>query len=224
MHRMVGQQADILQAIRTKICLADPREPIWLKETALADEFGVSRTPIRHILQLLANAQLVETQTGLGTQTTVLTLTDLPKHFETYGSICNVAISVAKDAPVPRKTTLGLMSVHNSLMIDDDRSPEAFVDLYGHIIDAMAHLISDPIIRFAHQAAFWRLIRWRTQEVSAGVEGSWGLAATNLETAIDAATNGTERDLLGISAKMGRSHIDRMVAYYNLGSNDGADA
>lgn len=216
MHRSVGHQAEILQSIRTKICLANPRESLWLKETALAEEFGVSRTPIRHILQLLANAQLLETQTGLGTQTTILELEDLPKHFEIYASICDVAISVAKEERVPRDTILALMSVHNTLLIDEDRSPEAFIDIYGRIIDAMGLMITDPILCFAHQAAFWRLIRWRVQEVAAGVEGSWGLAASNLQSAIDAATKGTERDLLGISARMGRSHIDRLIGYYQL--------
>mgnify|MGYP005991972555 CR=1 FL=1 len=217
MHRTVGHQADVLKAIRTKICLADPRETLSLKETALAQEFGISRTPIRHILQLLGNTQLLETQSGHGTQTTVLKVEDLSKHFETYGSICDIAISVAKEERVPRTTTLELMSVHNTLLIDDDRSPTAFIDIYGRIIDAMAHMISDPIICFAHQAAFWRLIRWRVQEVAAGVEGSWGLAASNLQTAIDAATKGTERDLLEISGRMGRSHIERMIAYYDVG-------
>lgn len=216
MHRMAGHQAEVLKAIRTKICLSDPREALWLKETALADEFGVSRTPIRHILQVLTNAQLLETQSG-HTQTTVLKVEDLPKHFETYGSICDVAISVAKEERVPRKTILALMSVHNSLLIDDDRSPEAFIDIYDRIIDALAYMITDPIVCFAHQAAFWRLIRWRVQEVAAGIEGSWDLAASNIQTAIDAATKGTERDLLEISGRMGRSHIERMIAYYEIG-------
>ena len=121
MYRAVGHQAEILKAIRTKICLANPREALWLKETALAEEYGVSRTPIRHILQLLANAQLLHTQTGLGTQTTVLELNELPNHFEIYGAICDIAIGVANEERAPRETILALMSVHNTLLIDEDR-------------------------------------------------------------------------------------------------------
>jgi len=216
MYRAVGHQAEILKAIRTKICLANPREALWLKETALAEEYGVSRTPIRHILQLLANAQLLHTQTGLGTQTTVLELNELPKHFEIYGAICDIAIGVANEERAPRETILALMSVHNTLLIDEDRSPEAFIDVYGRIIDAMSQMITDPILCYAHQAAFWRLIRWRVQEVTAEVEGSWGLAASNIQSAIDAATQGTERDLLEISGRMGRSNIDRLINYYKV--------
>ena len=216
MYRAVGHKAEILKAIRSKICLANPRQSLWLKETALAEKYGVSRTPIRHILQLLANAQLLETQTGIGTQTTVLLLDELPKHFEIYGAICDVAISVAKEERPPRETILGLMSVHNTLLIDEDRSPEAFIDVYGRIIDAMSQMITDPILCFAHQSAFWRLLRWRVQEVAAGVEGSWGLAASNLVSAIEVATKGTERDLLEISGRMGRSHIDRLINYYKV--------
>ena len=216
MYRAVGHQAEILKAIRTKICLANPREALWLKETALAEEYGVSRTPIRHILQLLANAQLLHTQTGLGTQTTVLELNELPKHFEIYGAICDIAICVANEERAPRETILALMSVHNTLLIDEDRSPEAFIDVYGRIIDAMSQMITDPILCYAHQASFWRLIRWRVQEVTADVEGSWWLAASNIQSAIYAATQGTERDLLEISGRMGRSHIDRLINYYKV--------
>ena len=216
MYRATGHQAQILKAIRSKICLANPRQALWLKETALAEKYGVSRTPIRHILQLLANAQLLETQTGIGTQTTVLLLDELPKHFEIYGAIGDVAISVAKEERPPRETILGLMSVHNTLLIDEDRSPEAFIDVYGRIIDAMSQMITDPILCFAYQAAFWRTLRWRVQEVATGVEGSWGLAASNLVSAIEVATKGTERDLLEISGRMGRSHIDRLINYYKV--------
>ncbi len=41
-----------------------------LSETALAEEFGVSRTPIRQVLQQLALFGLVETRNGIGTVVT----------------------------------------------------------------------------------------------------------------------------------------------------------
>lgn len=58
---------DIAQKLRLRICLMDPAQPHILYENRLAEEFGVSRTPVRQVLQRLAYERQVETRTGVGT-------------------------------------------------------------------------------------------------------------------------------------------------------------
>ncbi|MFI4986359.1 MAG: GntR family transcriptional regulator [Alphaproteobacteria bacterium] len=53
--------------IRDRICTNRYRPGTVLNETELAGEFGVSRTPIRRVLQKLNHDGLVETRNGVGT-------------------------------------------------------------------------------------------------------------------------------------------------------------
>ena len=58
---------EIHATIRNRICLLEYAPGSLLREAALAVEFGVSRTPIREILQRLAQEGLVKSRNGVGT-------------------------------------------------------------------------------------------------------------------------------------------------------------
>ncbi len=58
---------EIHETIRDRICLLEYAPGSLLREAALAAEFGVSRTPIREIMQRLAQEGLVESRNGVGT-------------------------------------------------------------------------------------------------------------------------------------------------------------
>jgi DNA-binding GntR family transcriptional regulator len=65
-----GQAPDIYGVIRDRICLLKYPPGTVLAETVLAEEFGVSRTPVRQALQRLDYEGLVETRNGVGTSVT----------------------------------------------------------------------------------------------------------------------------------------------------------
>lgn len=58
---------DIQEAIRERICFLEYPPGTILKETILAKEFGVSRTPLREALNRLHHLGLIETRNGVGT-------------------------------------------------------------------------------------------------------------------------------------------------------------
>jgi DNA-binding GntR family transcriptional regulator len=58
---------EIHATLRDRICLLEYAPGSLLREALLAKEFGVSRTPIREILQRLAQEGLVSTRNGVGT-------------------------------------------------------------------------------------------------------------------------------------------------------------
>src|SRR5436853_462241 len=57
----------IYECLRDRICLFEYAPGTLLREAELAAEFGVSRTPIRQILQRLEGEQLVDIRDGVGT-------------------------------------------------------------------------------------------------------------------------------------------------------------
>jgi DNA-binding GntR family transcriptional regulator len=59
--------ARIYTELRNRICTNRYPPGTVLNETELADEFGLSRTPIRSVLQKLNHDGLVETRNGVGT-------------------------------------------------------------------------------------------------------------------------------------------------------------
>lgn len=67
-----SQAAEIHLVLRDRICLLRYRPGELLGETELAEEFGVSRTPVRQALQRLDYEGLVETKNGVGTMVTGL--------------------------------------------------------------------------------------------------------------------------------------------------------
>ena len=67
-----SQAAEIHRVLRDRICLLRYRPGELLGEIELAEEFGVSRTPVRQALQRLDYEGLVETKNGVGTMVTGL--------------------------------------------------------------------------------------------------------------------------------------------------------
>ena len=73
---------EIHGTIRDRICLLEYAPGSLLREAALAAEFGVSRTPIREILQRLAQEGLVESRNGVGTLVKPLNFEDIEDIYE----------------------------------------------------------------------------------------------------------------------------------------------
>ncbi|MGA8259015.1 MAG: GntR family transcriptional regulator [Arenicellales bacterium] len=67
----------IYQSLRRQICLLDFAPGEVLREQDLAEQFHVSRTPIRHVLNRLAMDGLVESRQGVGTTVTTIEFKDL---------------------------------------------------------------------------------------------------------------------------------------------------
>ncbi|MBP2236126.1 DNA-binding GntR family transcriptional regulator [Sinorhizobium kostiense] len=70
-------KTDIYHAIRHRICLLDYQPGSRLNERELAAEFGVSRTPMRTVLQRLEYDGLILSQHGIGTEVTSIDLTSI---------------------------------------------------------------------------------------------------------------------------------------------------
>ncbi|WP_348540512.1 GntR family transcriptional regulator [Shimia sp. R9_3] len=84
------------QELRNRICLLDYAPGIKLSETELAEEFGVSRTPLRRVLARLEGEGLVRSVQGVGTFVTDVNIEELA---QTYQMRMELAELVGKLSP-----------------------------------------------------------------------------------------------------------------------------
>ena len=88
----------IFETLRNRICLLDYPPGTVLRESDLAAEFGISRTPIRAVLQQLAHGGLIESRDGVGTIVTDLTFEETR---EIYQMRLKMAELIGRMSPLP---------------------------------------------------------------------------------------------------------------------------
>lgn len=98
-----GRFERIYQTLRMRICLLDYAPGSRLREEDLAEEFGVSRTPIRRVLVKLEAEGLLRSVHGVGT---IVTDTDVAELAQVYELRVELAELVGKLSPVEADETL----------------------------------------------------------------------------------------------------------------------
>ncbi|QKC86721.1 GntR family transcriptional regulator [Mesorhizobium sp. NZP2077] len=89
---------DIYLELRRRICLLDYQPGSRLNERELASEFGVSRTPLRTVLQRLEYDGLIVSQHGNGTEVTSI---DLSSMRDIYIVRMRLMDAMAESSPLP---------------------------------------------------------------------------------------------------------------------------
>jgi len=93
----------IYETLRDRICLLGYPPGSVLREAELATEFGVSRTPIRAVLQRLAHGGLVEPKDGVGT---IVTDPDPQQVRDSYQMRMKIAELIGQMDPKPLTSEL----------------------------------------------------------------------------------------------------------------------
>lgn len=119
-----GRFARIYQVLRTRICLLDYPPGSRLREEDLAEEFGVSRTPVRRVLVKLEAEGLLRSVHGVGTIVTDIHVDEL---VEIYDLRVELAELVGKLSPI---------------VVDD-----GLVSRFRDIRDRCDHLVSKGDLR-----------------------------------------------------------------------------
>ena len=89
----------IYRILRDRICLIDYPPGSRLSEEELAQEFSISRTPLRRVLARLESEGLVESIHGVGT---IVTDVDLEELAQVYMLRTELALLVGRLSPIPR--------------------------------------------------------------------------------------------------------------------------
>ena len=207
-------QRALLDALRMRICLHDCCEaPLVLHEGELASAFGLSRTPVRQMLQTLAHEGAVETKPGVGTMATQLDPADRDCAIAIFGGLLQVAADCGCTSAVSTEAKVELAGVHNLLSVSTERSPELFVDVSRQVLSAFSSVVTDHILHDAVVAAHWRVLRWRVRDIRRDPHVQWRKFERNLAQVVEAATKGDGAHLVRGAGGLTRN-------YYGQGAGE----
>ncbi len=160
-----SKHARTLEALRRTICMAEPGGELVLHETALTAEFGMSRTPIRQILQRLAYERLVETRSGVGTAAVPLRAEQRDRHGLVHRGILQAILPLdLPDLSVARHMDVLALRGLAAMIGDGDR--DLHYDALSRLHAILSDLIPDPVLADAFSASHWRMTRWHMQAVA----------------------------------------------------------
>ncbi len=89
----------IYRTLRDRICLLEYPPGARLSEEELADEFAISRTPVRRVLARLESEGLIEVRHGVGT---IVTDVEIEELVQVYHLRLELAVLIGRLSPVPR--------------------------------------------------------------------------------------------------------------------------
>lgn len=145
--------------IRNRICLLDYAPGARLSEAELADEFGVSRTPLRRVLARLEDEGLVRSAQGVGTFVTDVNIEELA---QTYQLRMELAQLTGKLSPKQPDDTLmahfSALSLRSKTLIETP-DPRAFAQLNLDFFLALLELTDNGPLRRICERLYIRTTR-----------------------------------------------------------------
>ncbi len=158
-----------LAMLRKRICLADPTAPLPLHEGALAEEFGMSRTPIRQVLQRLAYERLVEIRSGVGTVAPPMDPAHRARDLRTHQGILR-AILVHPPTELSLSQHADVVALGALFADAAEVDPPLHFEGRSRLLAGLSGVIADPILKDAFLAAHWRVIRWHMRDAATAPE------------------------------------------------------
>lgn len=189
--------------IRNRICLLKYPPGTVLGEVELASEFGVSRTPIRQVLQRLALGGLVEVRNGVGTIVTRIELPDLQDIYEVRLKLAELIGEFASGEVGPAQ-----LAKVEDLRVRAERLTETYdIEEYWAINHEMHHIISS-LIGNAVLRALWDQLYFLVARVHYGVvRDTWANVAPDLLYEITEVQRAMRENDLRALGYIQRNHI-----------------
>jgi DNA-binding GntR family transcriptional regulator len=157
-------KADIYQILRKRICLLNYAPGSRLNERDLAQEFGISRTPLRSVLQRLENDGFIVSQHGHGT---IVAPIDLQSMRDIYVVRMHLMDAVADSTPVDiggATTEIVERLIERCRTLRDTLDKEEFARIIIRLHEILHGLVQNQILRkfndtlFYQSARFWFLL------------------------------------------------------------------
>ena len=152
--------AEIYDEMRRRICLLVYAPGTILKETELAAEFGVSRTPIREVLHQLKFEGLVETRNGVGT---FVTGVDFKAFTDAYDLRIELAEMIGRLSPRPcgsREIAEMEALLARTKVLEDDFVAEDFWQINHDLHKVIYALIGNHELAKLHDLYYYRVARF----------------------------------------------------------------
>jgi DNA-binding GntR family transcriptional regulator len=150
---------EIFRQLRERICLLDIPPGTRLTEEGLAAEFGVSRTPIRQVLDRLEFERLVEHERGSGARVAVLDSRELRDVWAVRLKVAEL-IGDFVTVPAPPETVQRLERIREEVEeVRATRDRRQLGLLYNRFHETFLTLISNRTLRWMHDLLYHQTAR-----------------------------------------------------------------
>ncbi|MBZ9871353.1 GntR family transcriptional regulator [Mesorhizobium sp. BR1-1-9] len=145
--------------LRDRICLLDYLPGSRLSEEELAQEFEISRTPVRRVLARLEAEGLVQSVHGVGT---IVTDVDIEELQQVYHLRLELALLVGKLSPIPRTVVdldriRALIARCDSDMLNPDQ--RAFLQLNMDFFTELSGMTGNQPLREISERLYFQVAR-----------------------------------------------------------------
>jgi DNA-binding GntR family transcriptional regulator len=210
---------NIYTTIRDRICLLQYPPGEMLSENQLAEEFGVSRTPIRRVLQRLEFEGLVVSKQGVGT---LVTIVDLQYLKEVYAVRLRLVELTGELSPI-RPTPANILPLEDILKevekMRDRYDPVALARLYNRFNSEMIKFIGNRPLREISERLFYQTVRVWLQILP---DLDWLAEVNYITEEIQDVMSALRAGDMGAVAQVRREHMALLLARTSsyLGSAD----
>jgi DNA-binding GntR family transcriptional regulator len=159
----------IYEEVRNRICLLQYPPGHLIRENELAQEFGISRTPIRQALQKLESEGFVETWNGVGTTVTGVNFAAFRDIYELRLKLAELIGELSPTAPTDAHRLAMEALVERAKKLKDHRNTEEFWRINHERQGLVSSLIGNAALRELYDSYYYRTSRvWY-----AAVEEMW---------------------------------------------------
>lgn len=146
----------IYETLRDRICLGQYGHGDMFHEADLGQEFEVSRTPIRQVLQRLASEKLAVVRTGVGTVVEGCAPPVVRNYLEIQSRLLASVAELGLTAdPTPLEETVASLYFRAS-RLEVKADPERFWLAFKDLRELASRLIVDDLIRHMDELLFYR--------------------------------------------------------------------
>jgi len=149
----------IYRILRDRICLLEYPPGSRLSEEELAEEFEISRTPVRRVLARLESEGLVEARHGVGT---IVTDVEIEELAQVYHLRMELAVLIGRLSPIPRTDEdldriRALIARCDALSSDADH--KAFARLNMDFFSEITAMTGNPPLREISERLYFQTSR-----------------------------------------------------------------
>lgn len=203
---------EIYSDLRERICLLDISPGTRLTEEALATEFGVSRTPIRQVLNRLDHERLVKQRAGEGATVATVDIKELRDVWAVRLKIMEMIDEFIR-VPAPPATLEELSRIKADLEdVRRSRDIRKLGALYNRYHQTVMTVFSNDTLRWIHDLLYHQTARvWLQFLPEMDLDRELDLMRDELEQTIDAMQQPTGHAL----AEVRTTHMRLLLGRFN---------
>jgi len=149
----------VYEEVRNRICLLQYPPGHLIRENKLAEEFGISRTPIRQVLQKLELEGFVETRSGVGTLVTGVDFAAFRDVYELRLKLAELIGELSPNMPTDAHVRAMQGLLERAQRLRDGRDTEEFWRINHERQGLISSLIGNSALRDLYDSYYYRTAR-----------------------------------------------------------------